>query len=68
MNPGDILRANERVYDAMAAAADPLCRPATDQELADPLATVDAAGWLGPSIAGASVLCLAAGGGRRSSL
>lgn len=64
----DILRANERAYDAMAAARDPLCRPASEKELANPLATVDAAGWLGGSLAGRSVLCLAAGGGRQSSL
>ncbi|WP_145177438.1 class I SAM-dependent methyltransferase [Rubripirellula lacrimiformis] len=52
----------------MAAAGNPLCRPAKDSELADPLATVDAAGWLGKSIRGCRLLCLAAGGGRQSSL
>lgn len=64
----DYLRTNRQVYNAMAAGGDPLCRPATEDELADPLATVDAAGWLGASIAGAHLLCLAAGGGRQSSL
>lgn len=68
MNQDEIFRTNRQVYDAMAASGDPLCRPAKDEELADPLATVDAAGWLGPSIAGRNVLCLAAGGGRQSSL
>lgn len=68
MDHHEILAANRRVYDAMAAANDPLCRPAKDEELADPLATVDAAGWLGKSIAGQNLLCLAAGGGRQSSL
>lgn len=63
-----ILETNRQVYDAMAAANDPLCRPAKDEELANPLATVDAAGWLGESIAGQNLLCLAAGGGRQSSL
>ncbi len=52
----------------MAAANSPLCRPATDEELAEPLKTVDGCGWLGKSIAGKHVLCLAAGGGRQSSL
>lgn len=52
----------------MAAQDDPLCRPAKDDELVDPLRRVDAAGWLGDSIAGKRVLCLAAGGGRQSSL
>lgn len=68
MNSDEIFRTNRQVYDAMAASGDPLCRPAKDEELADPLATVDAASWLGPSIAGRHVLCLAAGGGRQSSL
>ncbi len=68
MNHDEILRKNRQVYDAMAQAGDPLCRPAKDQELANPLATVDGAGWLGRSIAGQHLLCLAAGGGRQSSL
>jgi len=68
MNDDQILRTNRKVYDAMAAADKPLCRPAKDEELAHPLATVDAAGWLGDSIAGKNLLCLAAGGGRQSSL
>ncbi|TWT72142.1 class I SAM-dependent methyltransferase [Crateriforma conspicua] len=62
------LRANRHTYDAMAAKKDPLCRPASDAELADPLSTVDPIGWLGGSIHGWRVLCLAAGGGRHSSL
>ncbi len=68
MNHDQILKANRQVYNAMAADKAPLCRPAKDSELADPLATIDPAGWLGTSIAGANVLCLAAGGGRQSSL
>lgn len=68
MNDDSVLRINRKVYDAMAAANDPLCRPATDAEIAQPLATIDQAGWLGESIAGRRVLCLAAGGGRQSSL
>ncbi len=43
-------------------------RPAGDNQFADPLAAVDGAGWLGPSIAGKRVLCLAGGGGRQSAL
>lgn len=62
------LETNRRVYDRMAASGDPLCRPATDAELSQPLSVVDKAGWLGGSIAGKRVLCLAAGGGRQSSL
>ncbi|MCC9604026.1 class I SAM-dependent methyltransferase [Stieleria sp. JC731] len=62
------LDTNRRVYDRMAKAGDPLCRPATDEELAQPLSVVDQAGWLGGDIRGKEVLCLAAGGGRQSSL
>ena len=68
MDPVQIRENNRKVYDSMAAAQSPLCRPATDQELASPLQTVDGCGWLGSSIAGKHVLCLAAGGGRQSSL
>lgn len=68
VNHDATLETNRRVYDAMAAARDPLCRPATDEELSRPLSVVDQAGWLGGSIAGKQVLCLAAGGGRQSSL
>ena len=68
MNNDPILATNRKVYEAMASSRDPLCRPATDEELADPLGTVDGAGWLGTSIRGKNLLCLAAGGGRQSSL
>jgi SAM-dependent methyltransferase len=68
MDPRDVLRTNGRAYDSLAATDSPLCRPATESELANPLATVDGCGWLGSSINGKRVLCLAAGGGRQSSL
>tara|TARA_R110002073_G_scaffold5624_34_gene34756 strand:+ start:1041 stop:1946 length:906 start_codon:yes stop_codon:yes gene_type:complete len=68
MNNDQILRANRQTYDAMADARNPLCQPAKDSELADPLGTLDPLGWLGKSIKGLRVLCLAAGGGRQSSL
>jgi SAM-dependent methyltransferase len=68
MDIDHILATNRRVYEAMAAANDPLCQPAKDHELANPLTTLDGAGWLGNSIQGLHVLCLAAGGGRQSSL
>ena len=68
MNRFDYLRVNRDAYNKMATAENPLCRPASDAELANPLGTVDAAGWLGNSIVGKQVLCLAAGGGRQSSL
>lgn len=48
----------------MAAARHRLARPCTDKDLENPLASVDSLGWLGDSIEGQNVLCLAAGGGR----
>lgn len=68
MNHDATLENNRRVYDRMAESGNPLCRPATEEELAKPLSIVDQAGWLGGCIAGKKVLCLAAGGGRQSSL
>ena len=43
-------------------------RPAADDEFGDPLRAVNVAGWLGSTIAGKSVLCLAAGGGRHGAV
>ncbi len=68
MDPGEIQRTNRRVYNAMAASWNPLCQPAKDSDLLNPLATIDPGGWLGESIQGQRILCLAAGGGRQSSL
>ena len=59
---------NARAWNALAREGVPLAQPARDDELANPLATVDPAGWLGPDIRGWRVLCLAAGGGRHSAL
>lgn len=43
-------------------------RPARDEDFVDPLKTVDGLGWLGTSIHGQRVLCLAAGGGKHGPL
>jgi SAM-dependent methyltransferase len=59
---------NRRAWDARVRQAARFTRPAPDEEFANPLAAVDAAGWLGSSIAGQRVLCLAAGGGRQGAL
>lgn len=63
-----VLRANRQCYQKMTADDAPLCRIVSDEEMADPLKTVDSVGWLGDSIHGWKVLCLAAGGGRQSCL
>lgn len=62
------LEINRRAWDGLAARGSALCKPATNDELANPLKTVDPLGWLGPTIQGWRVLCLAAGGGRHSAL
>lgn len=59
---------NRRAYDAMAQRDHFLTTPVSPSELARPLAALDARGWLGPSIRGWRVLCLAAGGGRQGPL
>jgi SAM-dependent methyltransferase len=61
-------RHNQAAWDRMAAREHPLTQPATAEELQNPLAVVDPAGWLPRSIQGWKVLCLAAGGGRQSAL
>jgi SAM-dependent methyltransferase len=58
---------NARAWNALARQGITLAQPATDAELRDPLAIVDANGWLG-DLRGRRVLCLAAGGGRHSAL
>ncbi len=62
------LKSNQRAWDRLAAQAAPLARPARDEDFVNPLQTVDAAGWLGPTIHGWHLLCLAAGGGRQGPL
>lgn len=59
---------NRRAWDARVERRDTFTKPASDAEFKTPLATVDGLGWLGNSIAGKRLLCLAAGGGRQGPL
>ncbi len=59
---------NRRAWNRLVGNGQRFTTPAPDEDVAHPLATVDAAGWLGGSIAGKRLLCLAAGGGRQSAL
>lgn len=59
---------NARAWDQLARRGAPLTRPASEADFRDPLRAVDPRGWLGDSIGGWRVLCLAAGGGRQSVL
>lgn len=59
---------NRKAWDALVRERQRFTLPAKDQYFSDPLTAVDGIGWLGGSIAGKQVLCLAAGGGRQSAL
>jgi SAM-dependent methyltransferase len=59
---------NQLAYDRMARSGHVLATIVTEDELRNPLRTVDTSGWLGNSIFGWNVLCLAAAGGRHSAL
>jgi len=59
---------NRRAWDRLVEERQRHTKPARDEDFTEPLAAVNADGWLGESIAGRRVLCLAAGGGRQSAL
>jgi SAM-dependent methyltransferase len=59
---------NRRAWDTLVREGQRHTRPARDEDFKNPLAAVDASGWLGGSIRGRRVLCLASGGGRQSAL
>lgn len=64
----DYLAHNQAAWDELASTGHILARPAEDQLFANPLRCVDGPGWLGDSIRGWNVLCLASGGGRQGPL
>jgi ubiquinone/menaquinone biosynthesis C-methylase UbiE len=74
MEPNDPYRAaavrehNRRAWNALVLKKQRFTTPAPDDDLRDPLGTVDRLGWLGGSVRGKRLLCLAAGGGRQSAL
>ena len=59
---------NRRAWDDRVETGQSHTEPVTRRELANALATLDDCGWLGGSIQGQRVLCLAAGGGKHSIL
>ena len=68
MKPSDDHWHNRAAWDRLAKQQNRLAKPARDEDFANPLQSVDAAGWLGPDIANRRILCLAAGGGRHGPL
>ncbi len=59
---------NRGAWDRMARGGHRFAQPAQEAEFKDPLKTLDRWGWLGESIYGQRVLCLASGGGRQGPL
>ncbi len=59
---------NARAWDKLARQQVPLAQPAKDADLVEPLSQVDPLGWLGGSVRGLRLLCLAAGGGRHGAI
>jgi SAM-dependent methyltransferase len=59
---------NQHAWDQRVRNRQRFTQPASEEDFADPLKTVDPMGWLGGNLAGKRVLCLAAGGGRHGPL
>lgn len=58
---------NRRAWDSLVRQKQKFTTPARDDEFAQPVASLDGAGWLG-EVRGRRVLCLASGGGRQGAL
>lgn len=60
---------NRRAWDRLVSQKSCFAKAASDEELMNPLNTVDGKlGWLADGVNGKNLLCLAAGGGRQSAL
>ncbi len=59
---------NQKAWNRLVQNKSWFTQAAADNSFHDPLGSVDGAKWLGSSIAGQKVLCLAAGGGRQGPL
>ena len=65
LDPANSHEHNRHAWNRLAKSGSRFAQAASDSDFADPLAFVDGPGWLGHSISGKRVLCLAAGGGRQ---
>ena len=59
---------NRRAWEHLVREKQRFTVPARDEDFVDPLAKLDAIGWLEGDIRGRKVLCLAAGGGKHGPL
>ena len=63
-----VLEHNRRAWDERVARGDWHTETTLEKDFHDPLAAVDDCVWLGGSVHGKRVLCLAAGGGKHGAL
>jgi SAM-dependent methyltransferase len=68
MSSDQIVRTNREGWDRLVASSHVLTRPVSAEDLQEARKIVDPVGWLEGDPRGKKVLCLAAGGGRFSSL
>ncbi len=59
---------NKAAWNHMAETGSQFAKVASEEELREPLKTLDSRGWLPPCVKGLEVLCLAGGGGWQSTL
>ena len=59
---------NRRAWDARVHQGQAFTKPAEEADFLNPLAAIDAPGWLSGNIQDQELLCLAAGGGRQAPL
>lgn len=59
---------NRAAWNRLAETGSQFAKVATDEELLNPLQTLETRGWLPPDVTGLNVLCLAGGGGWQSIL
>jgi 2-polyprenyl-3-methyl-5-hydroxy-6-metoxy-1,4-benzoquinol methylase len=66
--PSQAVSHNRRAWDENVQRQQRHTIPATSSQYENPLAHVDPCGWLGGNVRGQRLLCLAAGGGKHSTL
>ena len=62
------VKQNRAAWNRLAETGSQFASVATDEELQNPLQTLETRGWLPPDVTGLNVLCLAGGGGWQSIL
>jgi hypothetical protein len=62
------VKQNRAAWNRLAETGSQFASVATDEELQNPLQTLETRGWLPPEVTGLNVLCLAGGGGWQSIL